>query len=239
MDKRRNPATSSNEAGETITRVMLHDIIRERIVERILDNTYPPGMRLVESTIAREFGTSQGPTREALRDLEGMRLIESEPHRGARVRRVSVAELRQVYPVRAALEEVAGREAAPKMTPALLSQLEDELDQMREAADAGDAHAQLVHDVRFHQLIVEASENQVLLEIWRSMQIEARTLVSAIMSGGSPQVIAEMHRPILEALKMHNSNLAGQEMRNHIEYFGSHLTEASDPRFKELNEGMS
>src|SRR5665213_2669898 len=112
MDNNRIAMTASNEGGESITRVMLHDIIRERIVERILDNTYPPGMRLVESAIAREFGTSQGPIREALRDLEGMRLIESEPHRGARVRRISIAELSQVYPVRAALEEVAGREAA-------------------------------------------------------------------------------------------------------------------------------
>jgi len=239
MDNRRNPTTSANDVGATITRVMLRDIIRERIVERILDNTYPPGTHLVESTIAKEFGTSQGPIREALRDLEGMRLIESEPHRGARVRRISIAELSQVYSVRAALEEVAGREAAPKMTPALLQQLEGELDQMRDAASSGDAHAQLLHDVRFHQLIFEATENQVLLEIWRSLQVEGRTLVSSIMSGSNLHMVAEMHAPILEALKLHDPHLAGQEMRGHIEYFGSHLTEASDPRFKELNEGLS
>ena len=96
--------------------VLLREEIKERIVERILDGTYGPGERIVESAVAAEFGVSQAPVREALRDLEAMRFVESQPHRGARVREVSTEELVQIYPVRAALEEVAGREAAPRIT---------------------------------------------------------------------------------------------------------------------------
>ena len=51
---------------------------------------------------------------------------------------------------------------------------------MRQAAEAQDLHAQLLHDVRFHEIIVEASGNQVLVDVWRSLRVEARTLISVI-----------------------------------------------------------
>ncbi len=202
-------------------RRVLRDVIKERIVERILDGTYPPGSRIVESQFAQEFGTSQAPVREALRDLEGMRFIESQPHVGARVRAVTSEELGQIYPVRAALEEVAGREAAVRMTDEILAALADELQAMRSAAEAGEVHEQLVHDARFHEIIVEASGNQVLLEVWRSLRVEARTLVNVIKADSNLPMIAEMHRPVLSALQSRDPDLAGKEMRAHIEFFGS------------------
>src|SRR3712207_9391631 len=75
--------------------VLLREEIKERIVERILDGTYGPGERIVESAVAAEFGVSQAPVREALRDLEAMRFIESQPHRGARVREIGRASCRE------------------------------------------------------------------------------------------------------------------------------------------------
>src|SRR5918996_1265401 len=96
-----------------------------------------PGERLVETRLARELGTSQAPVREALRDLELLRLVESEPFRGARVRAVDDSRLLPVFPVRAVLEELAASEAArdPERD---LSALERELEAMREAAAAAD-----------------------------------------------------------------------------------------------------
>ena len=207
--------------GRHVQRRMLRDVIKEHIVERILDGTYPAGSRIVESQLAHEFGTSQAPVREALRDLEGMRFIESQPHVGARVRAVTSEELGQIYPVRAALEEVAGREAAVRVTDEILAALAGELEAMRRAAEAGKVHEQLVHDARFHEIIVEASGNQVLLEVWRSLRVEARTLVSVIKADSNLRMIAEMHRPILGALQSRDPDLAGKEMRAHIEFFGS------------------
>lgn len=222
-----NTSMRINKGGGTIPRTMLREVIRQRIVERILDGTYTPGTRLVESAIAREFGTSQGPVREALRDLEGMRFIESEPHRGSRVREVTMAELVQVYPVRAALEEVAGREAASRMSEEIIESLVFEFEEMHRAAGLSDPHTQLVHDVRFHQIIVEASGNQILIEMWNSLRVEARTLISAIKSGGDLQLIAEMHRPILHGLQIGDGEVAGREMRQHIEFFGNLVARVS------------
>jgi DNA-binding GntR family transcriptional regulator len=171
--------------------------------------------------VAAEFGVSQAPVREALRDLEAMRFVESQPHRGARVREVSGEELTQIYPVRAALEEVAGREAAVRITDDQLGALAEELAGMRRAAEAGDLLDLLVHDTRFHEVVVEAAGNAVLLEVWRSLRVEARSLVSVLRTSSDLHAIAELHRPILQAVQFRDPELAGKELRAHIEFFGA------------------
>jgi DNA-binding GntR family transcriptional regulator len=95
---------------------------------------------------------------------------------------------------------------------------------MRRAAEDNDVHGQLVHDTRFHELIVEASGNQVLLDVWRSLRVEAHTLISSIKTDSDLRMIAEMHRPVLQALQSRDPDLAGKEMRAHIEFFGSIVT---------------
>jgi DNA-binding GntR family transcriptional regulator len=196
--------------------------VKELILERILSGEYSPGERLVETRIAQELGTSQAPVREALRDLELLRFVESEPFRGARVRDVSVEELLEIYPVRAAIEEVAGREAAGCLDGDVEA-LEVELEAMHAAADAGDLHAQVAHDVAFHRLIVEASGNQVLLDTWTSLRIESRTIVTALRAGIDGHEVAELHRPVVEALRDRDAKKAGAALRLHVEHFGELL----------------
>jgi DNA-binding GntR family transcriptional regulator len=89
--------------------MMLREQVKDVLLARILAGEYADGERLIETRIAQELGTSQAPVREALRELESLRFIESEPYRGARVRAVSLDEILEVYPVRSALEEVAAR----------------------------------------------------------------------------------------------------------------------------------
>jgi DNA-binding GntR family transcriptional regulator len=210
----------------SVTRVVLREQVKELILERILDGTYRPGERLVETRIATELGTSQAPVREALRDLELLRFVESEPFRGARVREVSQEELIEIYPVRAAIEEVAAREAATRLNGDV-DALAAELEAMHHAADAKDLHAQVEHDVAFHRLIVEASGNSVLLESWLSLRIEARTIVTALRTGLDGHDIAERHRPVLEALRARDPELAGTTLRRHVEQFGELLKGAT------------
>jgi DNA-binding GntR family transcriptional regulator len=205
-----------------IGRVVLREQVKEAILERILTGAYAPGERLVETRIAEEFGVSQAPVREALRDLELLRFVESEAFRGARVRAVSPEELLEIYPVRAALEEVAAREAAIRLD-GKLDELEAELDAMHRAADDGDLHEQVEHDVNFHRLIVEASGNGILIEVWRSLRVEARTVITALRTGIDGHEIAEMHRPVLEALRERDPHKAGTVLRHHVEHFGELL----------------
>src|SRR5687768_8392483 len=115
----------------SIARTVLREQVKDVLLERILRGELEPGERLVETRLARELGTSQAPVREALRDLELLRLVESEPFRGSRVRAVDDSQLLPVFPVRAALEELAAGEAARNASD--VGALDRELESMREA----------------------------------------------------------------------------------------------------------
>ena len=90
----------------------LREQIREHIVEGIVSGRWKPGERIVERRIATELAVSQTPVREALRELESLRLIESAPNKGVRVRNLTAADLEESYPVRAGLEAIAAELAA-------------------------------------------------------------------------------------------------------------------------------
>jgi DNA-binding GntR family transcriptional regulator len=201
-----------------VMRSMLRDQIKDAIVERILDGVYGPGERIVEIRVAEEFGVSQAPVREALRELELLRLVVSEPFRGARVREVSAEELAEIYPVRAALEEVAARAAAPSLAGNVQA-LTTELRAMRRAAKQGDVHEFIAHDVAFHRVIVEAAGNRTLEDLWRSLHVDLRTTITLIKHAEDLAEVAESHVPVLEALEAGDAELAASVLRRHIESF--------------------
>jgi DNA-binding GntR family transcriptional regulator len=216
----------ANDAGgrgePTIGRTVIREQVTELLLERILAHHYAPGERLVQTRIAQELGISQAPVREALRELEMLRFIESAPFRGSWVREVSAVELNEVYVIRAALEEVAAREAAQRLGGDV-SALEREI---RAMATATDTRVQVEHDVRFHQLIVEAAGNSRLTELWASLQVEARTMITALRTGLDATQVAEMHQPIVDALRRQDAEAAGQEIRHHVQAFGQMVGES-------------
>jgi DNA-binding GntR family transcriptional regulator len=207
-----------------VTRSMLREQIKDALVERILDGTYGPGERIVEIRVAEELGVSQAPVREALRELELLRFVVSEPFRGARVREVTAEELAEIYPVRAALEEVAARAAAPALAGEV-GPLEIELTAMRRAAAAADVHEFIARDVAFHRVIVEASGNRTLQELWQSLHVELRTTITLIRRVDDLAQVAESHVPVLEALDAGDAERAASELRTHIESFASWVAE--------------
>jgi DNA-binding GntR family transcriptional regulator len=207
-----------------VKRAMLRDQIKDVLLERILESHYSPGERIVETRVAEEFGVSQAPVREALRELEILRLVVSEPFRGARVRDVSPQEIAQAYPVRAALEELAARLAAGSLA-GRGDVLAAEIDGMRAAAADEDLHRFVRHDVAFHRAFVDASANQTLIQLWESLHVDLRTRVTLIQS--VENFVAESHVPIMEALDAGDAERAGTIVREHIEGFGRSFVERS------------
>jgi DNA-binding GntR family transcriptional regulator len=209
-----------------VKRAMLRDQIKDVLLERILESHYSPGERIVETRVAEEFGVSQAPVREALRELEILRLVVSEPFRGARVRDVSPQEIAQAYPVRAALEELAARLAAGSLA-GRGDVLAAEIDGMRAAAADEDLHRFVRHDVAFHRAFVDASANQTLIQLWESLHVDLRTRVTLIQSVENFADVAESHVPIMEALDAGDAERAGTIVREHIEGFGRSFVERS------------
>lgn len=212
----------------SLTRTSLRTQIKEILLARILNGEYKPGDRLVELQIAQEFGTSQAPVRESLRELEVLGFVTTEPYRGTRVREVTREELVEIYPVRAALEEVAARAAARHLVDNVEA-LEFELAAMQKEAENGDFLEAVRHDVAFHRLIVEASGNKVLKDVWQSLRIEARTLISMLASEIDLATLASIHRPVLDALAEGDGEKAGRLIREHVEYFGTLLLKRKTP----------
>jgi DNA-binding GntR family transcriptional regulator len=206
---------------------VLREQVKELLLERILAGEVQPGERLVETRIAQELGTSQAPVREALRDLELLRLVESEPFRGARVRATTPEELAEIYPVRAALEEVAARETTRRLDAGTDALLQAEIEGMREAAEADDVRRQVEHDVRFHHIVVEASGNRTLLEVWLSLRVEARTLMTLLRTDVDPHELPGMHEALLDSIRAGDPDAAGRAVREHVEAFGPLLLKGS------------
>ncbi len=202
---------------------MYRDQIKDVLLERILNGVLQPGERIVETRLARELGVSQGPVREALRELESLRLVVSEPFVGVRVRAVTPAELGEIYPVRSGLEEVAAR-TAPARLGGDVRALEREIEAMRRIAPTGETHAFMLRDVGFHRLIVEASGNRTLVELWTSLHVEACSMITVIRHGDL-HAIAESHVPILEAVRARDAERTAAALREHFEYYAHWVTE--------------
>lgn len=185
----------------------LREQIHEHLVEGIISGRWKPGERIVERRIAAELQVSQTPVREALRELEALRLIESVPNKGVRVRALTAADLEEIYPVRAGLEQMAAELAAPTLAEDV-SALEPHVEALYEADAADDGEAQVRHTVAFHRELVRAAGNSVLLHTWESLGIEVWTALSIRWLGTVQQSYAEEHEAVVEAFRNRDPNVA-------------------------------
>jgi DNA-binding GntR family transcriptional regulator len=197
-------------------RANLREQIKDVILQRIVEGSYPPGSRIVETRVAHELGISQGPVREALRDLEQLGCVVHEPYRGCSVRAFSVDELLEAFPVRAALEALAARLAAQRIGEDELDRLEQLLARMRAAAGRRDAHEQSQANASFHATIVRAARNSTLERQWRMLEPFSRTYLTVSRPGIDLVHLSERHVPILDALRAHDPDVAAAAMREHL-----------------------
>src|ERR1700730_564075 len=208
-------------ADTLLVRSVLADQVRDRLLEGILDGSYPPDSRIVETSVAKKLGTSQAPVREALRGVATLGVVEITPFRGARVRQLQPEELLEAYVVRSAIETLAAKLAVPQMTDADIEDLVALGDKMKEATEAGDGRTVAQHDVSFHGRIVELSGNRTLLRVWRSLEPFSRTYLTLIMPGSDAEWSAGLHPPIVDSLRQRDA--AGV-----IHALERHFTEVSD-----------
>ena len=106
----------------------LSEQVFRSIQAAIICGDIAPGSKISEPELARTYGISRGPLREAIHRLEGQRLLVRVPHVGARVVALSHAELIELYEIRESLESMACRLAAQRMTLAEVDQLRSVLD---------------------------------------------------------------------------------------------------------------
>ena len=174
---------------DALTRSVLADQVKERLLEAILDGSYPPDSRIVETAVAKELGTSQAPVREALRGLEALGIVEITPFRGARVRRLDSAELLEAYVVRSAIEVLGARLAVARLTDEDVAALARLGTDMRAAADAGDGRDLAIVDAGGLAMpssiaaLTAAAATPLVLAGLRNATPAGRTMAALLLTG--------------------------------------------------------
>jgi len=202
--------------GAEITRSVLSEQVKGRLLQAILDGRYSPGARIVETRVAKEFGTSQAPVREALRDLEALGVVETAPFKGARVRQPTTAELVEAFEVRAILEGHGAVLAMENVSGEDLDQLGVLVERMREAAQSADPFAEATADTEFHRLIMHHSGNVTLERVWGTLEPFLRTYITIASPGVDRRAVADRHIPIIEAMRRQNADLIEEAFRVHF-----------------------
>ncbi|MFB9885209.1 GntR family transcriptional regulator [Balneatrix alpica] len=198
----------------------LADRVSEQIATAIVKGEIPPGYKISEPELARTYGISRGPLREAIRRLEGLRLVVRIPHVGARVVSLSTKELLEIYYIREAMEGMAARLAAENMSDEEVEGLRQLVDQHEQSKDLLEnrSYFQKEGDLDFHYRIVQGSKNSKLMELLGG---ELYHLVRMYryqfsMSSNRPKQALQEHRLIAEAIAQRDGELAEILMRRHV-----------------------
>lgn len=191
-----------------------------RVEAAIFKGDLQPGERISEADLARRFGISRGPLREAIARLEGKKLVRRTPNLGARVVALRAEDLLELYHVREALEGMACRLACERLKSQSIGEIESILE--RHAADAavqqGVSYVQKKGDQDFHFKIARLSGNATLISLLCDDLYSLLRLYRIRFSArpGRPQKALEEHRTILAALKSGDPDRAEAAMRAHI-----------------------
>jgi DNA-binding GntR family transcriptional regulator len=187
--------------------------------EAIIRGTLVPGARIKEPALAAEFGISRGSLREAIRRLEGKRLLVRTPRHGVRVSSLSAPQVLEIYELREALEGMACRLATEHMSDAQVEQLQALLNDHRDSGRVGESgYFQSAGDPDFHFFIAKSSGNKRLEELlcgelYHLLRIYRYS--SSTTPGRSASSFAE-HTNIVEAIRRRDADEAERLMRYHI-----------------------
>ncbi|WP_337997550.1 GntR family transcriptional regulator [Oleispirillum naphthae] len=200
----------------------LADRAFEWLEAAIIKGDYPAGTKLDEVELAQAFGISRGPVREAIRRLEGRKLVERIAHVGARVAKRSQADLIDLLYIREALEGMACRLATSRISDASLDDLEELLAKhaSEKPVQAGDSYFQKPGDLDFHFRIIQESGNRQLTEMLCEdlyHLLRVYRYKSSARKGRSLEALEE-HRAILAAMRARDPDLAEKCMRQHLSH---------------------
>lgn len=188
----------------------------------ILTGEYGPEERLIEEQLAERLGVSRTPVRQALTMLEAEGLVELAPNRGATVRSFSVADVWDIYDLRAVLEGHAARRAAGRLDGDELARLRELAGEMEGLAGRFEDHEEEIRALvalnqEFHGAIVEASRNKRLQRlISRTVEIPLMFKAFFWYTPHERVISNHYHRQILHALEEGDADRAEIVMREHV-----------------------
>ena len=201
------------------------DLVFDSMYAAIASGDLQPGERINMDELARSYGVSKIPVREAIKRLESSGLVDSRVHSGVVVAQIDRQEMRGVFLAREAIEGLVARLAAERSDDELVARLEDVQREMRDALGAGEIARMAELNSTFHATLARASGYRVLVDLteqllmtirryrvvapmdesdWRSV-VEEHDVIVAALRGGDPDAVAA-------AAREHTISQAGHEV---------------------------
>lgn len=195
----------------------LVSVVQQEVERAILQGEYPPGTKLTEANIAAQLGVSRGPVREAFRMLEEAGLLRNEKNRGVFVRDIPLDEAIEIFDLRAAMEELVGRQLAARITAPQLKEIRTLVEAMERYAKEKDARSYHLLNLKFHNRLVEMTGNRKLTALYRKL-INELSLFRRLNLQDSwllPTSAGE-HRQIVKAIASGDEIAAGRALYDHV-----------------------
>jgi DNA-binding GntR family transcriptional regulator len=210
--------TVTNQATlRPIPKKSLRDEAYDELRRGIVSGGLRPGQQLSELQLAAQFQISRSPIREALGRLELEGFAIRRPNGRVYVAPLDIAELEQLYAVRATVEGLATRLAAPRLTTDDLDEMTADLQEMEALAERGDIDGSLTRGAEFHDVILGACANEPLVEIIAGLRLRISRYRTMIATTRNQQIRIAEHRDILDALYARDAKGAEAAMIRHIE----------------------
>jgi len=196
----------------------LRDVVFNTLRQAILRGELKPGERLMEIQLANKLGVSRTPIREAIRKLELEGLVLMIPRRGAEVAEITEKSLRDVLEVRSALEELAVDLACDRITGEDVDKLREAAQEFKEVSKSADVTALAEADVKFHDIIYFATENQRLIQLLYNLREQMyRYRVEYLKREEVYATLFAEHEHIIECIVQRDEVAAKQAISTHID----------------------
>ena len=196
----------------------LRDVVFNTLRQAILRGELKPGERLMEIQLANKLGVSRTPIREAIRKLELGGLVLMIPRKGAEVAEITEKSLRDVLEVRRALEELAVELVCEKITDEQIQDLKDAAEEFKESLKDGDITRIAEADVKFHDVIYMATDNQKLIQLLNNLREQMyRYRVEYLKRSDFHQQLIDEHEEIIETIESGQKDRAVQVVCQHVD----------------------
>ena len=199
------------------SRLSVQLTLRERIVDAIRDaiikGELKAGERVSEPEIARRFGISRTPVREALRQLDSEGFLQVTPRRGARVSRLTEKDVNEYYELKSLLEGHAARIATPSISERELDRMHQLNEQMELFFKQGALAKTVKVHQQFHHIIIAAAHSEQLVHQLEFLNSKFRRFTIQIALSGRNQEAFAQHRQIVDAMRIRNIDEAERLVR--------------------------
>ena len=194
------------------------ELIKEELADAIVRGAIAPGVALDEMGLARRFGVSRTPIREAIRQLEAIGFAEARPRRGAVVAHITQDRLNEMFAVMAELEALCSYWSALRMPVAEKTALRSLHEQCADLAGDGQLEGYMDLNFQFHEAIYQGSHNSYLTELTLGVRQRLAPFRRAQFTGLDRLKLSVVeHGRVVDAIERVDAEGAAEAMRQHLQ----------------------